>query len=124
MSNRVVGERMQQRRKQIGLTLDDIAQEIGVAKSTIQRYETGNIKRLKLPVIEAIARVLSVSPSWLCGKSEDMYESTPAPISESEGRNVMRIAGRDGRFVEKVLTDEQVDAWMAIVEQLPDADDL
>lgn len=74
MGNKVIGDRIRQRRQQIGLTLNDIAIEIGVAKSTIQRYESGDIEKLKLPVIEAIARVLSVSPSWLCGKSDDMFE--------------------------------------------------
>lgn len=63
MGNEVLGKRIEQRRKELGLTLDDIAQEIGVAKSTIQRYEKGTIGKIKLPVIEAIARVISVNPS-------------------------------------------------------------
>ena len=78
MGNEVLGERIEQRRKELGLTLDDIAQEIGVAKSTIQRYEKGTIGKIKLPVVEAIARVISVNPSWLCGKTDD---STPKTIS-------------------------------------------
>lgn len=78
MGNEVLGKRIEQRRKELGLTLDDIAQEIGVAKSTIQRYEKGTIGKIKLPVIEAIARVISVNPSWLCGKTND---STPETIS-------------------------------------------
>ena len=72
MGNKVIGERIEQRRKQLGLTLDDIAQEIGVAKSTVQRYERGTIETIKLPIIEAIASIMSVNPSWLCGKTDDM----------------------------------------------------
>ena len=71
MGNGIVSARMKQRREALGLTLDEIALEIGLAKSTIQRYENGKIQRLKLPVIEAIANVLSVDPSWLIGKSEN-----------------------------------------------------
>lgn len=71
MGNSIVATRMQQRREQLGLTLDDIALEIGVARSTIQRYEKGTIEKLKLPVIEAIANVLQVDPAWLVGKSDD-----------------------------------------------------
>lgn len=71
MGNTIVSSRMKSRREQLGLTLDDIASEIGVAKSTIQRYEKGTIERLKLPVIEAIAGVLNVNPSWLIGKTDD-----------------------------------------------------
>lgn len=70
MDNKFVGARIKQRRKTLGLTLNDVAQEIGVAKSTIQRYETGAIEKIKLPVIEAIARAIHTNPAWLCGKSE------------------------------------------------------
>lgn len=72
MQNPMIGERIAMRRKQLDLTLDDIAQEIGVAKSTIQRYEKGTIGQIKLPIIEAIARVLSVDPAWLCCKTDEM----------------------------------------------------
>lgn len=72
MGNKVVGERIEYRRKQLGLTLDDIAQEIGVAKSTVQRYERGTIETIKLPVIEAIAKIMSVNPAWICGKTDSM----------------------------------------------------
>ena len=71
MGNSIVATRMQRRREELGLTLDDIALEIGVARSTIQRYEKGTIEKLKLPVIEAIANVLQVDPAWLVGKSDD-----------------------------------------------------
>lgn len=79
MENKLVGARIEQRRKELGLTLDDIAQEIGVARSTIQRYEKGTIERIKLPVLEAIARAISVNPSWLCGKTDDMSPGTSLP---------------------------------------------
>ncbi len=79
MQNQLIGSRIESRRKDLGLTLDDIAKEIGVAKSTIQRYEKGTIEKIKLPVIEAIARVLSVPPAWLCGKTDQMIPEKPLP---------------------------------------------
>ena len=72
MNNELIGGRIQARRKELGYTLDDVAKEIGVAKSTIQRYEKGTIEKIKLPVIEAIARSLDVDPAWICGKTEKM----------------------------------------------------
>ena len=87
MGNKVVGERIEFRRKQLGLTLDDIAREIGFAKSTVQRYERGTIETIKLPVIEAIANMMAVNPAWICGKTDVMEpehpKETPAPNSES-----------------------------------------
>lgn len=79
MQNQLIGQRIESRRKELGLTLDDIATEIGVAKSTVQRYEKGTIEKIKLPVIEAIARVLSIDPAWLCGKTDQMIPKKPLP---------------------------------------------
>jgi len=84
MGNTIIGERIAERRKALGLTLDDIAAEIGVAKSTVSRYESGNIEVLKLPVIEAIARVLHVDPAWLVGKADKMDVTKPAKVTEDD----------------------------------------
>ena len=71
MTNKEIGQRIADTRIAKDLTMDDIAQKIGVAKSTIQRYEKGTIKKLKLPVIESIASALDVNPNWLIGKTND-----------------------------------------------------
>lgn len=81
MTNKEIGSRIKERRLELSLTLQDIATEIGVARSTIQRYENGAIENLKLPVVEAIARVLKVEPSWILGKST---ETKKAPTQEGE----------------------------------------
>ncbi len=65
-----LGNRILKRRKKLGLTLQEVADLVGVTKSTIQRYETGKIETPKLPVIQAIAKALNANPSWLIGKSE------------------------------------------------------
>ena len=61
--------------------MGDIANDIGVNKSTIQRYEKGTISKLKLPVIESIARRLNVTLDWLCCKSDEMISQTKAPLT-------------------------------------------
>ena len=59
------------------MTLEDIAQAIGVARSTVQRYEADAITKPKLPVVQGIAKVLGVNANWLLGKTDD---STPTDI--------------------------------------------
>lgn len=71
MTNIEIGNRIYGRRTELGLTMDDVARRIGVAKSTVQRYETGQIKKIKLPVIESIAAALYVNPDWIIGNTED-----------------------------------------------------
>lgn len=73
-----IGLRIEQRRKELNMTLNDIADAIGVARSTIQRYEKGTITKVKLPVIEAIANTLKVNPAWIVCKTDD-----PTPVAST-----------------------------------------
>lgn len=43
MDNIELGKRLKQARISCNYTMEDIAKKIGVAKSTIQRYENGKI---------------------------------------------------------------------------------
>lgn len=72
MDIKEVGNRIKQARTLRNLTLDDVANEIGVAKSTVQRYENGLIIKPKLPVLQAIADSLRVNPAWISGQDVPM----------------------------------------------------
>ena len=74
------GKRIQIRREELRMNLGDVAKEVGVAVSTIQRYEKGKIEKIKLPVIEAIAKALRVNPAWLLGETDQMQLPDPAII--------------------------------------------
>ena len=115
MENKKIGVRIEQRRKEKGLTLDDIAQEIGVARSTVQRYEKGTIEKIKLPVLEAIARALDVNPAWLCFKSDKMeptkydrpFPSNIVPLPQMREWKVLG-ATACGKPLHRELLDETV----------------
>jgi repressor LexA len=68
--NKEIGKRIRQKRIENNLTLKELGDKIGVASSTILRYEKGKINNIKLPVIESIANALNVNPSWLVLKSD------------------------------------------------------
>lgn len=78
MTNIDIGQRIKTRREQMGMTMQNLADAIGVTKPTIQRYEAGKVDRLKIPVIESIANSLDVNPLWLLGKSEIVDTKKPA----------------------------------------------
>ena len=71
MENFKIGQRIKETRLELGLSLDEVANKVGVAKSTIQRYESGAIGKIKLPIVESIAKELKVNPAWLLCKSND-----------------------------------------------------
>lgn len=74
MNVKEIGERIKQARLFRNYTLNDIAQDIGVAKSTIQRYEKGLIATPKLPVLQAIAHSLKINSEWLLGQDVPMID--------------------------------------------------
>ncbi len=120
MDNALIGKRIEQRRKELGLTLDDIAQEIGVSKSTIQRYEKGKIETIKLPVIEAIARAVQANPAWICGKSEEMELiaeragcSLPSNVIQLEPMNKIPLVGRIACGT-PILAEENIEDYIDI----------
>ena len=115
MDNLTLGKRIKQARELKGVTLNDVAEKIGVAKSTIQRYENGKISTPKLPVVHAIASALEVNPSWLVGKSDDMNE--PLNFSRPSGVRIPVLgsvpAGIPIDAIEDIIDYEEIPSSMA-----------
>ena len=57
-----IGKKMYMRRKELGLTLEEVGDAVGVGKSTVRRWENGMIKNMGRDKIAALARVLRMSP--------------------------------------------------------------
>lgn len=94
------------RRKELGLTLKDVADKIGVAEATVQRYESGNIKNVRHERIVKIAAALEMPPSELMGWNDIEPEKanwTIEPLSESpSGDNSIPVELKRGVFANNV----------------------
>lgn len=64
------GERLKRLRKEQGLSADELAAMIGVDRSTIYRYERGDIEKATVDVIPPLARALQTTPQYLLGWDE------------------------------------------------------
>ena len=73
-------ERIKQRRKDLGLRAEDVAERIGVSRSTMFRYENGEIETLPINHLVPIAKALHTSVDYLMGWTED--EKEPIPMDE------------------------------------------
>lgn len=60
------------RRKELGLTLLDIANACGVSEATVSRWESGDIVNMKRSRIAQLANVLKISPSMLIHDDYDV----------------------------------------------------
>ena len=62
-----VSSRMAERRKQLGLSYQELAERTGLTKSTLQRYEKGNIRNAPIARLEDLCRGLEMSVEELMG---------------------------------------------------------
>lgn len=71
-----VGERIKERRIELGLSMPELGKRIGVNKSTIQRYEADGVDPKRTMIINGLADALLTTPEWLTGLSDDKeYDS-------------------------------------------------
>lgn len=68
--NLTIGERIKNRRKYLGMSADDLGKILGKDRSTIYRYEKGDIENLPLDILEPIAKALGTTPQYLMGWEE------------------------------------------------------
>lgn len=216
-----MAKRIRELRRERGYTLEKIAKDVGVGKSTVRKWETGIIANMRRDKIAALAQSLNTTPAYLMGwddepvsddtnaialakdnlsravennpdlpsgkrlemlfdfsdfdhivvcfnlgidqtylnqwmdnnnlppkpiidkilgvfhiKPEDLLPDAELAIYRAESaewdnfepnidvfRNVIKIAGRDGSYQERVLSDQQLAALKALLDQLPDASD-
>lgn len=85
---KLIGSRAKQRRVELGLNQPYVAEKMGVATSTIVRYEAGTIDNTKKLVLEGLSEALHVSVEWLKGETEE-YETDITDKRELFIRDVM-----------------------------------
>ena len=57
-----IAKKIYTRRKELGLTLEEVGKAVGVGKSTVRKWENGMIKNMGRDKIAALARVLQMDP--------------------------------------------------------------
>lgn len=76
-----VGERIKQCRKDLKMSADELAISVGVSRSTIFRYEKGDIEKVGPDVLKKIAVKLNVSPADLMGWDDTPVQELKIPTS-------------------------------------------
>lgn len=62
-----IGKRIQARRKEIGMTVDQLAEKIGKNRATVYRYENNDIEKYPLDLLQPLADALRTTPAFLMG---------------------------------------------------------
>ena len=62
-----IGERIKNRRLQLGLSVDELAKRIGKNRATVYRYESNIIEDLPISILEPLSKALEVTPNYILG---------------------------------------------------------
>lgn len=82
-----IGKIISNRRKELGLTLEEIGSFVGVGKSTVQKWESGYISNMRRDKIALLAKVLKMNPAELI----DDDSSEPSNISDIYTDGIYKI---------------------------------
>ncbi|AFJ47177.1 helix-turn-helix domain-containing protein [Shimwellia blattae] len=83
MSNLSIGQRVLQRRKEIGFNQRELGKAVGVSHSTVSLWESDTTAP-KGKNLHTLSRILQCSPTWILFGDEDKSPSEPVPAEASE----------------------------------------
>ena len=106
-----IGKRIQLCREKIGLSVDQLADILGKDRSTIYRYENGDIEKLPTTVLEPLAKALQTTPAYLMG----WVESTDSEKKNDTITDIILKLRSDNNYLEvcsnlQNLNPEQLEA--------------
>lgn len=100
---------IKKRRLELGLTLKDVAKALGVAESTVSRYESSDIQNMGIDKIEALSRVLKCSPTYLMGWDAPASSGKEFSLTDLEKQIVIAFRQADEISKAMVLRSLSID---------------
>lgn len=68
------GSHLKRRRKELNMTLEEVGNIVGVGKSTVRKWETGDIENMRRDKIALLAKALKTSPLYIMGLVDEPEE--------------------------------------------------
>ena len=66
-----IGERIRKLRESRGISVIELADKLGKARSTIYRYESDEVQDMPITVLEPLAEALETTPAYLMGWTDE-----------------------------------------------------
>lgn len=107
------GRKLKERRLELGLTLEDVGNIVGVGKSTVRKWETGFIENMKRDKIALLAKALKTTPLFIMGLDNQGagipdIPSNPGPVfnnSEIIMMSKFKALDEKGKHTVKTVLD-------------------
>lgn len=87
-----IGQLIHDRRTALGLTFEEIGNIVGVSKSTVKKWESGDISNMRRDKIALLAKALKISPVQLIVEETANDQVVPFPLDNVYMRPVYNSA--------------------------------
>ena len=111
-------ERIKERRLTLEMSYQDLSDATQISKSTLQRYETGYIKKVPINQIEILAKALHTTPSYLMGW--DTPASPSLSLTQQEETHIKKYRQLDADGKEEI--DDLIDVKLAKLQRKAEED--
>lgn len=95
------GERMRARRKELDISPEEVAKAIGVSRSTVFRYENGDIEKVPLSLLKPLSSILKTTPEYLMGWSDTPHAKKAQSILTSLPIYDVPVSAGTGEWLSK-----------------------
>lgn len=112
-----LGEKIRLLRHQRGMTLEEVGDACGVGKSTVRKWECGQIANMRRDKIALVAKALGVTPAYLMGWDDSpALPTTPTNIVPIR-RHTVPLLGEIAAG-QPIYADEEHDLCVAVDDDI------
>lgn len=112
MSEKDMAQKIKDLRLSQNLTLEQVANEVGVGKSTVRKWETGMIANMRRDKIASLAKALHTTPAYLMGWIDEPHQKITVD-------NLFRIETKHFPLLgniacgEPIFANEEIDLYVS-----------
>lgn len=117
-----IGEMIYSRRKELGLTLEEVGNYVGVSKSTVKKWESGFISNMRRDKIALLAQILKIEPTKLISETSTL-SNISAVISSNKIYQIPIFASVSAGFG-AYAAEDVVDILPMVIENPYDVPDM
>lgn len=125
-----IGKQIRKRRKELKMSVEELARRIGKDRSTIYRYESGDIGNMPLELLPPMVEALETTPQellssiidnseWLSGRAECWFDATEGyELNDEETKLFYKIAKYFMKIRDSEDYQESMNALFTLFKQL------
>ena len=114
-----IGKRIRKRRKELNMSVDELARKVGKDRSTIYRYENGDIGNMPLELVMPMVEALKMTPQellsffvlkseWFSERAECLATAEGYEFNDKETKMFHEVA----KYFIKIRNSEQYEEKM------------